>query len=76
MIHVDTPFEHKFFDMARAEGIGHLPADTRENDLVWEVGTLEGHRHHLSPSLVTLGQRERAYPKSPQRKICDRMRSL
>jgi hypothetical protein len=24
MIHADTPFEHEFFDMARAEGIGHI----------------------------------------------------
>ena len=43
MIHVDTPFEHEFFDMARAEGIGHVPADTRYNNVLREVGPLEAY---------------------------------
>src|SRR6266699_3349550 len=72
MIHVDTPFEHECFDMARAEGRGHVPADTRENDRWREVGTLEAHRHRLSLALVIMSHRERAYPKSPQMKIYDR----
>ena len=50
MIHVDTPFEHEFFDMARAQGIGHLPADPHQNDLWGEMGTFETDRHRRSPS--------------------------
>ena len=30
MIYVDTPFEHEFFNMARAEGIGHTSGHTVE----------------------------------------------
>src|SRR2546423_8117295 len=36
--------------------------------------TFEGDRLRRSPSCVILGYRGRAYPKSPQMKICDRTR--
>src|SRR5262249_34402537 len=36
-IHVDPGFQHEFFDMARAQGIRHIPAYAHENDLVWKM---------------------------------------
>jgi hypothetical protein len=45
VIHVDTALEHEFFDMARAQGVGDIPAHTHENDVLWEMGTLEADRH-------------------------------
>ena len=34
VIHSDTSFEHEFFDVACAQGIRHIPADARENDIL------------------------------------------
>ena len=56
MIHVDPAFKHQFFDMARAQRIRHIPADTGQNDCLREVGTLETHGHRRSPSLVTMSR--------------------
>ncbi len=72
MIDMYTPFKHESLDRARTEGIGHVPADAHENDLLGEMGTFEAHRHGRSPSLFTLSHSGRAYLKSPQMKTCDR----
>jgi len=50
MIHVDATFFHEFFDVTRAQRIGQIPTDSHENDLRWEMGTFEAHRHRPSPS--------------------------
>jgi hypothetical protein len=34
VIHVDTPIEHKFFDVARAQRVGDISADARESDVL------------------------------------------
>jgi hypothetical protein len=54
VIHVDAALEHEFFDMARAQRIRHIPADTRQNDFLGEMGPLEAHGHQSSPSLSSL----------------------
>jgi len=51
VIDVDTALEHEFFDVARAQRVGHIPPDACQDDLLWEMGTFEAHRHRLSPSL-------------------------
>jgi hypothetical protein len=51
MIDVDPAFEHELFDMARAQGIRHIPADAGQNDFWREVGPLEAHRQALSQVL-------------------------
>jgi hypothetical protein len=53
VIHMDTTFEHKFFDVARAQEVGDIPTDARQNDILWEMGPLKAHRHCLSPSLMS-----------------------
>src|SRR5262249_2686297 len=65
---VDGGVAHEFLEVARAKRISDIPPDTRQNDLLWEMGPFEAHRHRLSPSLG-IWVTERAYPKSPQRKI-------
>src|SRR5215471_12511898 len=57
---------HEFFHMSIAQGVGHVPSHTHENDVLWEMGSLEADRHHRSPSLRTIGHRERPKHKSPQ----------
>src|SRR5690349_2242234 len=47
--------------MACAQRVGNIPADTHENDLLWEMGTLEAHGHASSPSLITQDYRGRSY---------------
>ena len=37
MIHIESPFPHHFFEVARAERITQVPTDTRENDLGFKV---------------------------------------
>src|SRR5262245_11202282 len=69
VIYLHPTFFHESFDMARAQRIRHIPPHAHENDLLWEVGPLEAHRHRRSPSLCTIDDRERAYPKSPHMKI-------
>jgi hypothetical protein len=51
VIHVDTALEHEFFDVARAQRVGDIPPDARQNDLLGAMGTFEAHHHRLSPSL-------------------------
>src|SRR5882762_4339979 len=41
VIHVDTALEHEFFDMARAQRVGHVPADTGQDNLLGKVDTFE-----------------------------------
>jgi hypothetical protein len=51
VIHVDPTFEQEFFDMACAQGVGDIPADAHENDLLWKMRSFEADRHCGSPSL-------------------------
>ena len=62
VIHVDSTFEHEFFDVARAQGVGDIPADAHENDVLGKMRSLEADRHRRSPSPCAIGSRERAYP--------------
>lgn len=63
VIHVDPTFAHEFFDVARAQGVGDLPADACQNNILREMRPLEAHGHRLSPSVFTLSHRGRSYPK-------------
>src|SRR5262245_52952036 len=72
VIHLNPPFLHEFFNMARAQRIRHIPTYAHENDILWEMNALEAHRHRLSPSLATTDHEGRSYRKSPQMKTCDR----
>jgi hypothetical protein len=67
---------HQFFDMPITQGIRHIPPYTHQNNILWEMGTLEAHRHRLSPSLATTDHGGRSYRKSPQMKTCDRTENL
>jgi Homeodomain-like domain len=55
--------------MARAQRIGQIPADPRQNDVLGEMSPFEAHGHASSPSLVILDDRGRSYRKWRQRKI-------
>src|SRR6266568_6812403 len=50
VIHLHPPFLHEFFDMARAQRVRHIPADSHENNLWGEMGPFEIDRHRRSPS--------------------------
>jgi hypothetical protein len=41
VIHVDTALEHELFDVARAQRVGDIPADARQDDILWEMGPLK-----------------------------------
>jgi len=62
-----TPLESNksLFDMAIAQGIGHVPPHTHENNILWKMGSLEADRHRRSPLLFTVDNRRRSYPKGP-----------
>ena len=45
-----TSCRTEFFDMARAQRICHIPADSHQNDLWGEMGSFEADRHRRSPS--------------------------
>jgi hypothetical protein len=66
---MDPTFAHEFFDVARAQRVGDIPADACQNDILWEMGPLKAHRHRLSPSVFTLSHRGRSYLKWPQMNI-------
>ncbi len=72
VIDLHATFKHEFFDMACAQRVGDIPTNTRQNDLLWEMGPLEAHRHRLSPSLFTLSRRGRSYPEMASNENCDR----
>src|SRR5215510_12463767 len=63
---------HQFFDMPIAQGIRDVPTHTHQDNILGEMGPLEAHRHHRSPSLYTASDLERPYHKSPPMKICDK----
>lgn len=44
--------KHEFFDVSRAQGIRDVPADARENDILWKMGPLETHHDRLSPASI------------------------
>src|SRR5882724_9606107 len=69
VIHINTALAHELFDMACAQWIRDIPADTRQNDFLWEMGPLEAHSHRSSPSLVAPDNRGRSYRKRPQMNI-------
>jgi hypothetical protein len=41
VIHVDIALEHEFFDVARAQRVGHIASDAPQNDFLWDMGTFE-----------------------------------
>src|SRR5262249_51240632 len=41
VIHVDATFKHEFFDVARAQRGGDIPADAQQNNVLWEMGPFE-----------------------------------
>ena len=45
-----TSCRTEFFDMARAQRIGQIPADPQQHDLWGEMGPFETDRHRRSPS--------------------------
>jgi hypothetical protein len=51
VIHVDPTFKHEFFDVARAQRVGDIPADAHQNNVWWEMGPIEADRHRLAPPL-------------------------
>src|SRR2546426_1422931 len=65
----NTTFRHQLFDMAIAQGIGHVPPHTHENDVCGEMGPFEADRHSCSPPLRTVAHRGRAYRKWPHMRI-------
>ena len=50
VIHLHSPFLPEFFDMARAQRVRYIPADTHENDVWWAMSPFEIDRHRRSPS--------------------------
>jgi hypothetical protein len=52
-------FLHEFFDVPVAQGIGHIPPHTHQNNLLRKMGSFETDRHRRAPSLRTVGHRER-----------------
>jgi hypothetical protein len=62
MIQLHPTFFHEFFDVARTQGIGYVPPDARQDDLLREMGPLET-LHRCSPLLVRLNSRGRSYLK-------------
>src|SRR5262249_1876207 len=71
VIHVDPTFQHAVFDVARAQRVGHIPADAPQHNVWWAMSPFEADRHRLSPPLLH-GLEGRPYHKSPQTKTCDR----
>jgi hypothetical protein len=55
VIHVDPTFEHKFFDVACVQGVGDIPTDAHQNDVLWEMGPFEADRHRLSSFAAWIG---------------------
>src|SRR5262245_33295176 len=49
-----TSCRTEFFDMARAQRIRHIPADSHQNDLWGEMRSFETHRHVSLPHAVLL----------------------
>jgi hypothetical protein len=43
VIHLHPTFLHAFFDMACAQGIRHIPADSHQNNLAGEMRSFEGY---------------------------------
>src|SRR4029453_2386391 len=66
---MDSTFAHEFFHMPCAQWVGDIPADARQNNILWKMGPLKAHGHRLSPSLFTPRHRGRSYLKWPQMKI-------
>src|SRR4029453_7063954 len=66
---MDSTFAHEFFHMPCAQWVGDIPADARQNNILWKMGPLKAHGHRLSPSLFTPSHRGRSYLKWPQMKI-------
>jgi hypothetical protein len=54
-------FLRQFFDMPIAQGIGHIPTHTHENDLLRKMGPLEA--DHRLPLLTLRHGKERSYSK-------------
>jgi len=65
VIHVDASCKHEFFDVTRTQRVGNIPPHIREENILGKMGSLEAHRHRYSPSLFTVDDRGRSYPKGP-----------
>jgi hypothetical protein len=44
---MDPAFAHEFFDVARAQWVGDIPADACQNNILWEMDPLEAHSHQV-----------------------------
>ena len=44
-----TSCRTEFFDVARAQGVGDIPADAHENDILGKMSPLEADCHRYSP---------------------------
>src|SRR5262249_28576782 len=54
VIHLHPAFLHEFFDMARAQWVGQIPADPHQNDLCGEMGPFETNCHRRLPHEIPL----------------------
>jgi hypothetical protein len=54
---------------AKTMVIGHIPADTHENDVWRKLGPFEADRHRCSPSRIALGHGGRSYRRWPHMRI-------
>src|SRR5881296_1943256 len=52
VLHVDPTFKHELFDVARAQGVGDIPADAHEHDILWKMRPLEAYRHRSSAKVA------------------------
>src|SRR5262249_53253406 len=59
MVDRDPALLQQFLDMPIAQGVGHIPTHAHENNIWWEMSSLEANRHRYSPSLCTVGHRDR-----------------
>src|SRR5262245_34003246 len=54
---------HQCFNLPIAQEVSDIPVHDHEHDLLWEMGSLEAHRHRHFPSRRTCSHREGSYPK-------------
>jgi hypothetical protein len=68
MVHQDAALLYELFELAVAQGIGHVPADTGQDDVLLNMGSLEVH-HALPPLLLLDDQREIIPEKAHEQKF-------
>jgi hypothetical protein len=72
VLHVDTPFAHAVFAVARAPRVGDRPADARATDLRWDMGPCEAYGPRLSPSPLPWRHSGRSSLTASLRRHCDK----